>query len=318
MTLGDAYQDHQPVRAKRNRTQLVCTECHRLKIKCDKVIPCSKCVKRGIADKCRIESKPSAFPQDDDISNGFQVLSFSSQVSSSSPNSSISEHVSSHDTLSDTTTTAGFSNHCQQQSITQSSSLDSLLGVIDSHSPKETSDAIKDFLCCNTHDRLLQAYFEECHWFSEILYVKSFETSMTFDWPKRSISEAYSFTSLLLAIHSNVRTNLPQWCTKELFKSSDPLLIKMSAKKAQNLALGCVERAKQLGSLSVEALQAMILIGSCRKEECDMSGYREILLKVIHEAQLLNYHLDPDLSVMTIAEGEKRRKLWLHLYRHDR
>ena len=41
------------------RARRTCVECHRRKIKCDKNIPCSTCVKRGLADSCiRVEQRP--------------------------------------------------------------------------------------------------------------------------------------------------------------------------------------------------------------------------------------------------------------------
>ncbi|KAG8734372.1 hypothetical protein FRC12_018546 [Ceratobasidium sp. 428] len=44
---------------KRNRVTLSCTECHRRKQQCDRGNPCSRCVKRGMADQCIMESPPT-------------------------------------------------------------------------------------------------------------------------------------------------------------------------------------------------------------------------------------------------------------------
>ncbi|WVR08207.1 hypothetical protein IAU60_005254 [Kwoniella sp. DSM 27419] len=53
------YEDGKPSadggkgqRRKRNRTVLSCTECHR---RCDRNIPCSRCIKRGVPGMCRME-----------------------------------------------------------------------------------------------------------------------------------------------------------------------------------------------------------------------------------------------------------------------
>ncbi|KDN38171.1 hypothetical protein RSAG8_09674, partial [Rhizoctonia solani AG-8 WAC10335] len=43
---------------KRNRITLSCTECHRRKQQCDRGNPCSRCVKRGMAEQCYMESPP--------------------------------------------------------------------------------------------------------------------------------------------------------------------------------------------------------------------------------------------------------------------
>ncbi|KAH6638453.1 hypothetical protein C7974DRAFT_356858 [Boeremia exigua] len=45
----------EPSSVKGQRLRLTCTECYRRKIKCDKNIPCSTCVKRGHADLCTRE-----------------------------------------------------------------------------------------------------------------------------------------------------------------------------------------------------------------------------------------------------------------------
>ncbi|TDL18162.1 hypothetical protein BD410DRAFT_900946 [Rickenella mellea] len=37
---------------KRSRGEIACAECNRLKVKCDKKIPCSSCVRRGFSDLC--------------------------------------------------------------------------------------------------------------------------------------------------------------------------------------------------------------------------------------------------------------------------
>lgn len=46
-------ENGQPVKKKRRRQALSCTECKRRKIKCDRQNPCSPCTRRGEADRCR-------------------------------------------------------------------------------------------------------------------------------------------------------------------------------------------------------------------------------------------------------------------------
>ncbi|GAK62167.1 uncharacterized protein PAN0_001d0365 [Moesziomyces antarcticus] len=43
---------------RRNRKAVSCVSCREKKIKCDRVVPCNQCVKRGEQDQCRIEQKP--------------------------------------------------------------------------------------------------------------------------------------------------------------------------------------------------------------------------------------------------------------------
>lgn len=38
--------------SKRNRGAISCAECRRLKLKCDKTVPCSSCTRRGCASIC--------------------------------------------------------------------------------------------------------------------------------------------------------------------------------------------------------------------------------------------------------------------------
>ncbi|PWN52790.1 hypothetical protein IE53DRAFT_366905 [Violaceomyces palustris] len=49
---------NRPPPKKRNRQALSCTACRERKIKCDRVVPCAQCVKRGDQQFCRIETKP--------------------------------------------------------------------------------------------------------------------------------------------------------------------------------------------------------------------------------------------------------------------
>ncbi|CAK7197538.1 hypothetical protein SEUCBS139899_000186 [Sporothrix eucalyptigena] len=44
---------------KRNRRVFVCIPCHRRKLKCDKLLPCSRCVAAEIADECTYMPPPS-------------------------------------------------------------------------------------------------------------------------------------------------------------------------------------------------------------------------------------------------------------------
>ncbi|KAG9018775.1 hypothetical protein FRB90_009779 [Tulasnella sp. 427] len=46
-------ENGQPLKKKRRRQALSCTECKRRKIKCDRQNPCSPCTRRGEADRCR-------------------------------------------------------------------------------------------------------------------------------------------------------------------------------------------------------------------------------------------------------------------------
>ncbi|KAH7171263.1 hypothetical protein EDB81DRAFT_865164 [Dactylonectria macrodidyma] len=43
---------HQTRAITRNRDRLVCTECRRRKLKCDRSTPCSSCVRRGVSSSC--------------------------------------------------------------------------------------------------------------------------------------------------------------------------------------------------------------------------------------------------------------------------
>ena len=53
-------------RQRRKRIRFSCTECHRRKHKCDRQTPCSSCVERGVADRCR--------PAGDDGVDAYQKL----------------------------------------------------------------------------------------------------------------------------------------------------------------------------------------------------------------------------------------------------
>lgn len=58
-----AQKNHKIVK-RRNRAHLSCTRCHRLKVRCDKELPCSRCRSSGWGKQCtythRVESASSA------------------------------------------------------------------------------------------------------------------------------------------------------------------------------------------------------------------------------------------------------------------
>ena len=47
-----------PPPKRRNRKAVSCVSCREKKIKCDRVVPCNQCIKRGEQHQCRIEQKP--------------------------------------------------------------------------------------------------------------------------------------------------------------------------------------------------------------------------------------------------------------------
>lgn len=47
-----------PPPKRRNRKAVSCVSCREKKIKCDRVVPCNQCIKRGEQDQCRIEQRP--------------------------------------------------------------------------------------------------------------------------------------------------------------------------------------------------------------------------------------------------------------------
>lgn len=48
---------------KRNRVCLSCVRCHRLKVKCDKKQPCSRCSQTGVGTSCKYTHKREPFKQ---------------------------------------------------------------------------------------------------------------------------------------------------------------------------------------------------------------------------------------------------------------
>lgn len=53
-----------PRSQKRNRRVFVCIPCHKRKLKCDKRLPCSRCVASGNAEDCVYQPFPSSPKQD--------------------------------------------------------------------------------------------------------------------------------------------------------------------------------------------------------------------------------------------------------------
>ncbi len=51
-----------PAKKKRTRLCLSCVRCHRLKVKCDKALPCSRCVRGGLDNDCTYTHSQSTKP----------------------------------------------------------------------------------------------------------------------------------------------------------------------------------------------------------------------------------------------------------------
>ncbi|CCF54242.1 hypothetical protein NDA14_006344 [Ustilago hordei] len=61
-----------PPPKRRNRQAVSCVSCREKKIKCDRVVPCNQCIKRGEQDQCRIEQKPKIVHENASRSNQSQ------------------------------------------------------------------------------------------------------------------------------------------------------------------------------------------------------------------------------------------------------
>ncbi|WVQ84767.1 hypothetical protein IAT38_006924 [Cryptococcus sp. DSM 104549] len=59
-----------PRKKRKPRPQLSCTECRRLKLKCDRVVPCASCIRRQCTDICRLVEHSGA----DDMPNNVPEL----------------------------------------------------------------------------------------------------------------------------------------------------------------------------------------------------------------------------------------------------
>ena len=60
-TANDTQAPQRVIR-RRNRQPLSCTTCRERKIWCDRVVPCSQCLRRGIGDTCHIENRTRTGP----------------------------------------------------------------------------------------------------------------------------------------------------------------------------------------------------------------------------------------------------------------
>ncbi len=72
---------------KRNRRVFVCIPCHRRKLKCDKLLPCSRCVAAGIAGDCSYQLPPS--PSDGTRKRGNKKASSGGKVAKDAGNATL-------------------------------------------------------------------------------------------------------------------------------------------------------------------------------------------------------------------------------------
>lgn len=324
---------------RRSRMQLVCTECHRLKVKCDRRSPCAGCIKRGKAEHCKAASTdawlsmPQATlpPVTRTLEQNIPVSHTPSQSGRPapafapaplpSPQSSPSEHRSEYTSPRESHPTPALSTYSAPTPPSVhnwSERIPALLNSLQQHCKQSQFLAIKEFLGSDTHEKVIQTCFERSLWMYSVKKRRHFVDLLCAPWVDRGLVGLYSLTAVLLGIHANVRFLLPQYCRKHVFTGKTAEEIKEKAQVAVSLVMECVSQAKQVGSLPIEAFHAMLLVGGCRKESGDLNGYREMLAKVIHEAQMLGYHMEPDPNTMSIEEIEWRRNLWWTVFSYDR
>ena len=319
---------------RRTRMQLVCTECHRLKVKCDRRSPCAGCIKRGKAEHCKAASSDAwlSMPQDDlsrrantnreSIFVSYTPASTHIPATLPSPQSSPSEHVSEYTSPQESHPTPALSTYSAPSPPSSvcnwSEGIPALLGALVQHSSRPQFLAIKEFLASDMHEQVIQTCFDRALWMYPVVNRQRFVALFNTPWVENGLTSVYSFTAFLIGIHANVRALLPQYCRKYVFQGMSPEAIKDKAYVAISLGMECIDQAKRFGQLRIEALHAMLLIGSCRKEFNDMGAYREMLAKIIHEAQMLGYHMEPDPNMLTIEDMEARRNLWWSVFAYDR
>lgn len=73
---------------RRNRKAVSCVSCREKKIKCDRVVPCLQCTKRGEQHLCRIEQKPKSTSGDPSRASASSDAAFQPALSTLSPGSS--------------------------------------------------------------------------------------------------------------------------------------------------------------------------------------------------------------------------------------
>lgn len=305
--------------ARRNRNQLVCTECHRLKIKCDRCKPCSSCIKRGRAERCKTAST------DGWLSNSktnYQRRSSppSQPATLPSPQSSPpSEYLPSH--TSPQYEAASLNEPTIRDSLPiqdWSHGIPELLKRLESSCSTLQFQLISKFLGSPMHDSVFNPVFNKAGCTYNIISRDQLIARFNTDWSQQNLADVYCFTALLLGMHANIRASRPQLCRNHIFKVHSTEEIQKHAKITERLALECVDQAKQYGELRVDAIMAMLSVGSCRKESGDFGGYREMLARAIHEAQMLGMHLEPHNTTLSIEEVETRRNLWWCLFLYDR
>ncbi|KAG8762883.1 hypothetical protein FRC11_007344 [Ceratobasidium sp. 423] len=342
---------------KRNRITLSCTECHRRKQQCDRGNPCSRCVKRGMADQCFMESppapsrKPSVIDTSESERLSQRVEQLEALVRASYGHAGDPATMSVADMaalLSNTPQTPAQvpvvppnsqEQHPPERAVQDAATalgqlsqangenpLAVLLSQLGSAKPSaddpNPADPVASFPASPHVTGQLARYFFEAssiHWYCVAVHKPVFyDAYLEFFSGRHQNTPDLDFCVLLAAMCALTL----QFCGDA---DAQAILVEGAMdkdnlrRKMFEFARTMLAHSERIQGPTLERITAMILIAIYLENEGVVNEYYSTIGSAIRTAQSMGMHRDGEGKWhMNPVEAEQRRRLWWILYTHDR
>ncbi|KAH7343327.1 fungal-specific transcription factor domain-containing protein [Rhizoctonia solani] len=342
---------------KRNRITLSCTECHRRKQQCDRGNPCSRCVKRGMAEQCYMESPPvpsrkasvidtseserltqrieqlealvrasyghAGDPATMSVADMAALLSNTPHAPAQVPipPSNSQEQLQSERSVQDAAAALG-----QLSQTNGENPLAVLLSQLGSTKPSaddpNPADPVASFPASPHVTGQLARYFFEAssiHWYCVAVHKPVFyDAYLEFFSGRHQNAPDLDFCVLLAAMCALTL----QFCGDA---DAQAILVEGAMdkdnlrRKMFEFARTMLAHSERIQGPTLERITAMILIAIYLENEGVVNEYYGTIGSAIRTAQSMGMHRDGEGKwQMNPVEAEQRRRLWWILFTHDR
>ncbi|KZP00028.1 hypothetical protein CALVIDRAFT_460128, partial [Calocera viscosa TUFC12733] len=332
-----------PTKKKRNRITLSCIECHRRKQQCDRGNPCSRCVKRGMADQCVMDTKQDAQVPSGGVRGRRKSKPHAAQAGSAST-SPVNGHAPTAasavaaaaaaaaaaaggstsylgpGTVADFLNKIGFPQQANEPHVGSVYAPLPKPGDID-HAGRP--DMRPQFPPRHVTDYLINHFFgnSTLNWLYDSVHRPTFDRSYGQFWAKEE-TDNLDFVALLAVICASalqflLDSEIERFMVDvpaELGTDRETLRAKLFNFSRMTLATSEHEQNPTL-----ERLQTMLLVAIYSKNEGSATDNYSIIGAAIRIAQSMGMHRDGEGKWgMRPLEAELRRRMWWALYSYDR
>lgn len=299
-----------PIRSTQ-RAPRACAACYKAKVKCDKTIPCGRCVGRGIAQDCRRE----VVRVQGQIQGGIATspkLSWDDLLHENHRLRAIITGLPSQEREAQPDTEIPLSNPFGAEGEDFETQL--FTAVDHSSTPRTVSSTAAIVMPSReSSDKILVHAFEWTFWHHFSLLVPEFKAEHDKFWDSYSDKESLETVHpLWLAIYFSVLAS------ELLFLSDDDLIsfdlpnmeYASLLKNWYDSALYFLDRADFVQNLDIRSIQAISILGLVFPSVGDSQRHRALWSLAVRHAQDLKLGTDSAHQDEPYVEQQKRRRLW--------